>query len=183
MAALTRVFEHGGSAVVGRGMTCKVNRITARSLRDLGLVTTDVANGGAPDGPFSIALTESGRELFPVGAVVKPPDLEVDDHTNWWVAFPAEGDEATPLAFGRDEAELESNLTARFLRDDPEEGEASARERATTDIVYARCAMRIAWRNDFERAEDEPQIEWLDVDMVDDDVSCPDESIGDASKR
>ena len=52
---------HNGKAIVGRGMPYKCNRITARSLADLGLVVTDaepVSRGEPP--PFTIELTAAG---------------------------------------------------------------------------------------------------------------------------
>jgi len=96
--------------------------------------------------------------------VSKPDDLEVNDHTDWWVAFHAEGDEPWPIAFARTEDEPHAAVIAQFLSDEPDDGEDGAKQRASNDIVHARCALRVAWRNDFERDRDEPRVEWLEGD-------------------
>lgn len=56
--------EPGGRATVGRGLPFKCNRITARALRDLGLVTTDAGynTSSRDEVPFTIALKSRDAE-------------------------------------------------------------------------------------------------------------------------
>lgn len=64
--------EPNGRAVVGRGCPFKCNRITARSLADLGLVTLD-GDIYASESPLTISLTSASRDGEPASSAGAAP--------------------------------------------------------------------------------------------------------------
>lgn len=67
-------LEPGGRAMVGRGLLFKCNRITARALRDLGLVTTDTKeflSHREDEVPFFVELTPDGLNTAASAALTR----------------------------------------------------------------------------------------------------------------
>lgn len=79
---LDRLTRAGGRAVVGRGLPFRCNRVTARSLADLGAVTLD-GDIYASEAPFTIALTGA--------ASPEPPPPTADAPASDILRDPVEG--------------------------------------------------------------------------------------------
>lgn len=88
--------------------------------------------------------------------------LEHHDETDWWFAVQSESYDFQPVALAKSEEAAREQLIVYLMEDDDVTREEAERMADNGSWLIGKCAVRIAWVNDCERAEEQPDESWLD---------------------